>query len=260
MIRYKCNKCGAEMESPDSMIGKMETCPGCRRRMKVKDPAVVAEEEQRKRLATEKDIAYLRGLGFDVADGLTKEESARLHTVWELRREGMDVNDHTPAEEVDRLWRIMRLRKGGVRVALSANAPRLEQIESRSKGLRSFYTKVAGVSHRNEDGTSRQEIIRRCQPSETLLLHHDEQNPHDPNAVRVCRHNGDQVGFLNAELAEEVVHGSRRGYRYAAFLKNITGGTGDVTTLGVNLLVVVAAPGVTDQQAQNYVDMLDLSN
>jgi len=48
MIHYKCNKCGAEMESPDSMIGKMETCPACKRRMKVKDPAVVAEEERRK--------------------------------------------------------------------------------------------------------------------------------------------------------------------------------------------------------------------
>ncbi len=44
MISYECNKCGADMESPDGMIGKMETCPVCNRRMKVKDPAVIAEE------------------------------------------------------------------------------------------------------------------------------------------------------------------------------------------------------------------------
>ena len=47
MIHYKCNKCGVDMESPDSLIGKMETCPACRRRMKVKDPAVVAAKGRR---------------------------------------------------------------------------------------------------------------------------------------------------------------------------------------------------------------------
>ena len=49
MIEYKCNKCGADMESPDSMIGRMETCPSCGRRMKVKAPVAAAEEEKRKK-------------------------------------------------------------------------------------------------------------------------------------------------------------------------------------------------------------------
>ena len=135
-----------------------------------------------------------------------------------------------------------------------------EKPKPRSKGLDSFYTKVAGVSHRNDDGTYRQRIIRRCRPQERLVLDHDERNPHDPNAVRVCRQSGEQVGFLNAELAEEVVSAAREGYRYAAFVKNITGGTEDRPTLGMNLLMVVADPGMSDREAQNYVDTLDLSD
>ena len=119
---------------------------------------------------------------------------------------------------------------------------------------------MAGVSHRSNDGTSRQKIIAACEPLERLLLHHDEHNPHDPNAVRVCRQDGEQIGFLKAELAEEVVYRSARGYRYGAFVKNITGGTEDAPTLGVNLLILVAEPGVSDQEAQNCVDMLDLSD
>lgn len=248
------------MESPDSMIGKMEVCPVCNRRMKVKNPVVIAEEERRKQQATEKDIANLRQLGFDVPDDLTKEESQRLHAIWELRRQGVKVDEGTPAEEVDHLSRIVKLRKQGVNIAFSADTRELAQVESRGKGLRSFHTKVAGVSHRNDDGTSRQEIIADCVPLERLLLDHNEQNPHDPNAVRVCRQNGEQIGFLNAGLAEEAVRRSGQGYRYAAFVKNITGGGGDAPTLGVNLLIVVADPGVSDAEAQSYANMLDVSD
>jgi hypothetical protein len=67
MIRYKCNKCGADLESPDSMIGKMETCPACHRRMKVKDPAAVAEQDRRRKWA-----ARIQDYYFAVA-GVTKE-------------------------------------------------------------------------------------------------------------------------------------------------------------------------------------------
>ncbi len=38
MIPFKCNHCGAALESPASMMGKMETCPECKRKTKVKDP------------------------------------------------------------------------------------------------------------------------------------------------------------------------------------------------------------------------------
>jgi len=64
-----------------------------------------------------------------------------------------------------------------------------------ARPVRHFHTKVVGVSHENDDGSSRQAIIRKCKPLEKLDLDHDEGNPHDPNAVRVCRENGGQLGM-----------------------------------------------------------------
>jgi len=65
---------------------------------------------------------------------------------------------------------------------------------------------------------------------------------------------------LSAELAEEVVSKSERGYGYAAFIKNITGGAGGAPTRGVNLMIVVAEPGVSDNEVQRYVSGIDLSD
>lgn len=124
----------------------------------------------------------------------------------------------------------------------------------RDAEVRHFFTKVVGVTHRNDDGGSRQRIIQDCRARERLILEHDADNPVDPNAVRVCRENGDQLGFLRAELAEEVLSKSGRGFRYVAFVSEITGGRPDAPTLGVNLLIVVAPPGATDQEAREYID------
>jgi HIRAN domain len=120
--------------------------------------------------------------------------------------------------------------------------------------VRHFFTKIAGVSHRNQNGTERQAIITRCRVGEPLTLTHEEDNPKDPNAVRVCRADGSQLGYLNAGLAEQVVRRSAKGYRFAVFIKNLTGGTARATTRGVNLLIVQADPGVSDQEAQDYAD------
>lgn len=117
-----------------------------------------------------------------------------------------------------------------------------------------FFSKVAGVSHDNADGSSRQAVIRRCKVGEKLVLDHEEDDKHDPNAVRVCRAEGAQLGFLKAELAEEVVRLSGRGYLWAAFISDLTGGTRDAPTRGVNLVLVRAAPGVGREKAQRYMD------
>jgi hypothetical protein len=118
-----------------------------------------------------------------------------------------------------------------------------------------FHTKIVGVSHKNPDGSSRQKLIRSCRLFEDLVLDHEEHNPHDPNAVRVCRENGHQLGYLNANLAEEVVSKSSKGYRFGVLVKDLTGG-GKGESLGVNLLIVQADPGVDDRQVKEYVKTL----
>jgi hypothetical protein len=122
------------------------------------------------------------------------------------------------------------------------------------QGIRHFYTKVAGVSYPNEDGTSRQWIVRRCAMLEKLNLVHDEHNAHDPNAIRVLRGNGQQLGFLPAHVAPRVVADSAAGCRYAVFVNEKTGGSRGAETAGVNLLVVVAEPWVSEQAVADYLN------
>ncbi len=120
--------------------------------------------------------------------------------------------------------------------------------------VRHFFSKVSGVSHENDDGTSRQKFIKKCRQFDLLILDHEEDNPYDRNAVKVCRESGDQIGYLQRKLAEEVVERSPKGYRYAVFIADITGGGLGKKTHGVNLLVIVCEPGTTDEEAQEYLD------
>ena len=73
-----------------------------------------------------------------------------------------------------------------------------------------FYTKIAGTSHRNSDGSSRTKAIKECEIAEELELRHEPENSFDPNAVAVLRKSGEQLGYLDARLAGEVVRDARR--------------------------------------------------
>lgn len=122
--------------------------------------------------------------------------------------------------------------------------------------IRHLFTKVVGVTKNNRDGKSRQKVIARCRPLEKLKLENEDDNPVDPNAVAVLRQDGQQLGYLKAELAEEVVRHSQQGYRYGVYITQITGGDSGKETCGVNLLVVIGEPGVSDRKVQTYVDAL----
>jgi len=122
------------------------------------------------------------------------------------------------------------------------------------QSIRHFHTKVAGISHRNPDGTSRQVIARRCARLEQLNLVHDSDNPHDPNAVQVLRTTGEQLGFLPAHVAAQVAAGNAAGVRYGVYVSAITGGRRGAATTGVNLLVVAAERGVSEADVVKYIN------
>jgi len=130
---------------------------------------------------------------------------------------------------------------------------------SSTERLRHYYTKVVGVTHHNDDGTSRQEIISRCEPLERLDLDHEEDNPVDPNAIAVLRENGEKLGHLRRELACDVVSRIKQGFSFAVFIKDLTGRQSASMSLGVNLLIIEAAPGVTAAEAQAYLDNLHVA-
>ena len=64
---------------------------------------------------------------------------------------------------------------------------------------REFFEKVHGITHKNEDGSSRQDIIRQCWVGEELVLVPEPTNRYDPNAVKICRKNGQQLGYWKGD-------------------------------------------------------------
>jgi len=98
---------------------------------------------------------------------------------------------------------------------------------------------VAGVTHKNADGSNRQDIIIACSEGERLELVPEPDNPHskDRTAVKVCRRNGAQLGYIPAQESPRVSVMFQKGYKLWAVIRAVTGGTDSKPTLGVNIAV-----------------------
>jgi HIRAN domain len=112
-----------------------------------------------------------------------------------------------------------------------------------------FHAKVAGVTH----GT-RQAAIAKLRSLETLDLVPEPDNPADPNAIKVCRLTGEQIGYLKRARARQLVEKLDDGYRCAAFVKRVSGGE----THYVSITVLVMSPEATDEQIADYVNRYDV--
>jgi hypothetical protein len=64
---------------------------------------------------------------------------------------------------------------------------------------RVFFQQVHGITHKNDDGSSRQKVIGDCHEGEELVLVPEPTNPYDPYAVKICRKNGEQIGYWPAD-------------------------------------------------------------
>ena len=122
-----------------------------------------------------------------------------------------------------------------------------------STGIRHWQTRLTGATSENKDGSSRQEVIARCRPMERLALSH-EHNAYDPFGVNVCRENGEQVGRLNPNLSEELVKKAKGGYRFLAFVKEVTGG--GPPNLAVIILLLQAKADVQESEIRAYLRRL----
>lgn len=102
--------------------------------------------------------------------------------------------------------------------------------------LESFFCAVAGESFSNDDGISRQDIIRKyAKAGIHVHLQREPENPYDTNAI--AAYLGDhQIGYLRSEVAERHAPGLDSG-RYAlyAVVKSVNGGTKTKPSLGVTL-------------------------
>ena len=108
---------------------------------------------------------------------------------------------------------------------------------------RSFYSKVAGVSHKNPDGTSRQAALRGSWEDRPLILKREPNNPHDPSTIAVFTEDVEQLGYINSDLAEDLAPQMDRGVNISAAISEITGGDKNRKTLGCNILITVGDAG-----------------
>jgi len=107
-----------------------------------------------------------------------------------------------------------------------------------------FHSKVAGVTFKNADDSSRQDYIRAyCKAGMTIILKREPNNPYDNNAVgiwikrRTIINSEVQIGYLNAEVAEEIADYIDKGGTVVGKIVEVTGGTREKPTFGVNILL-----------------------
>ena len=102
---------------------------------------------------------------------------------------------------------------------------------------RVFFTQVHGILHANADGTRRQQIIRHCEPGEELVLLPEPTNPYDASAVKICRKNGQQLGYWQAD--GRMAHDLAIGWSYRVTIDEIYPFRDEPKKQGVKLRVEV---------------------
>lgn len=138
-------------------------------------------------------------------------------------------------------------------LALAQRETELAEYEAANrKAIRHEFSKVAGVTFQNEDGTERQDILRFCSPGEQLILIHDVDNDFSCNAVEVRRLNGLQLGYAPEYLAERIVDEMEGDKNVHGILKAVTGGTFDKPTRGANFVTMFVGKDVTQQELYDY--------
>ena len=94
---------------------------------------------------------------------------------------------------------------------------------------------VEGVTYINDDGSSRQEIVRNCKKGDELILLREPSNPYDTSAIKVCASKKPsllsrllrcepalaQLGYLSKHVASKVAHLMDEGTHVQAVVEDI---------------------------------------
>ncbi len=114
------------------------------------------------------------------------------------------------------------------------------------KGLQAYFCSVAGESFDNDDGSSRQAILRSCRAGDGVTIEHEPHNPYDKYALRVLVDGRGQVGHIPRDQNRDLLRRSSLGWRYRAALAAVTGGTFEKPHRGATLYVVETDPDTPD--------------
>ena len=103
--------------------------------------------------------------------------------------------------------------------------------------METIYSKLSGVTRHNPDGSDRQEIIEALTYNGQPLFLLREPNQYSYNNIGV--YIAFQIGYVNPELADELAPLIDEGVPVEAQITEITGGTEDKPTQGVNVAFTV---------------------
>jgi hypothetical protein len=117
--------------------------------------------------------------------------------------------------------------------------------QARVKG-RIITTKIVGVSFEG-----RQEVVARLREGDRIWLEMEPTNPYDENAIKVCRSNGEQIGYLNRHLATSLINHFRAyGYPVRGRVALLTGSQWDGYTLGCVIAFKLPKPSQLTHNTQ----------
>jgi len=112
-------------------------------------------------------------------------------------------------------------------------------------------TKVVGVTFEG-----RQEVVARLQMGDVIWLEHETDNPYDQNAIKVCRSNGEQIGYLSRQLAARIVpYFKACGHPVRGKVRLLTGNSWDGYTLGV--VIIFKLPKIHQSKKVNHNHLFD---
>jgi hypothetical protein len=103
-----------------------------------------------------------------------------------------------------------------------------------------LFSHVTGESLRNDDGTDRQAIIASCRVGAPLRLEAKPANPamaEDEISVLVLCEDGQQIGYLERDLAARIANHLRNVSAFVACIRRRSGSP----DYGLELLIVVTA-------------------
>ncbi len=106
-------------------------------------------------------------------------------------------------------------------------------------------TKIRGVTHAcRYTGTPRQKIVgSHVRAGTKLITTLEPDNPEDPNAVALVLESGIfrkrrfHLGYLSREVARDVAELLRSGKKLKVVVTDVTGGTKEKPTRGVNIVI-----------------------
>lgn len=104
-----------------------------------------------------------------------------------------------------------------------------------------FFSNIAGVSQ----DPNRQQAVGAVVPGEWLSLRPEPDNAYDENAIALYRQNGQQLGYLSADVATDVSELIDWGYTFHVMAVAVTGH--DKATLGCNIQIFARSGGESDE-------------